>query len=104
MGLIGTPELILILVVALFLFGPDKIPEMARSLGKAMAEFKKAQVEAENEVKKSDTQLNDKETKIYNLAIEMGIDVKNKTSEQLVEEIRSKIKSNEGLKVKTAGM
>ncbi len=104
MGLIGTPELILILVVALFLFGPDKIPEMARSLGKAMAEFKKAQIEAEREIKQPDEQINDKETKIYNLAIEMGIDVKNKTSEQLVEEIRLKIKSNEGLKVKTAGI
>ncbi|HEY9205899.1 MAG TPA: twin-arginine translocase TatA/TatE family subunit [Candidatus Methanoperedens sp.] len=103
MGLIGPSELILILVVALFLFGPDKIPEMARSLGKAMAEFKKAQIEAEREVKQPGEQINDKETKIYNLAIEMGIDVKNKTSEQLVEEIRSKIKSNEKLNIRTAG-
>ncbi len=103
MGLIGPSELILILVVALFLFGPDKIPEMARSLGKAMAEFKKAQIEAEREIKQPDEQINDKETKIYNLAIEMGIDVKNKTSEQLVEEIRSKIKSNEKLNIRTAG-
>ncbi len=103
MGLIGPSELILILVVALFLFGPDKIPEMARSLGKAMAEFKKAQIEAEREIKQPGEQINDKETKIYNLAIEMGIDVKNKTSEQIVEEIRSKIKSNEKLNIRTAG-
>lgn len=39
---IGMPELILILVVALVVVGPRKLPEMARSLGKAMGEFKKA--------------------------------------------------------------
>lgn len=90
-------DLILILVVALFLFGPSKLPEMARSLGKAMGEFKKAQVEYEHELKRLDKPLDDKDIKIHNLAIEMGIDVQNKTSEQLVEEIRSRIKSNENL-------
>src|SRR5659263_158165 len=87
MGLIGFPELILILLVALFLFGPDKIPEIARSLGKAAGEFKKAQIETEHEIKRPDEPLNEKDTKIHNLAIEMGLDVKNKNSEQLVEEL-----------------
>ena len=87
--------MVLILVVALFLFGPDKIPEMARSLGKAAGEFKKAQTEAEHEIKRLDEPLNEKDTKIHNLAIEMGVDVKNKTSEQLVEEIRKKVRSQE---------
>jgi len=103
MGLIGLPEMILILVVALFLFGPDKIPEMARSLGKAAGEFKKAQTETEREIKRIGEPLNEKDTKIHNLAIEMGLDVQNKTSEQLVEEIRSKIRSKEDLVKKTAG-
>jgi len=49
----GTTEIILIGAVALFLFGTDKIPEMARSLGKAMGEFKKAQIEAEKELIKA---------------------------------------------------
>ena len=87
--------MVLILVVALFLFGPDKIPEMARSLGKAAGEFKKAQTEAEHEIKRLDEPLNEKDTKIHNLAIEMGVDVKNKTSEQLVEEILKKVRSQE---------
>jgi len=39
---IGMPELILILVVALVVIGPRKLPEMARSLGKALGEFKQA--------------------------------------------------------------
>lgn len=103
MGLIGLPEMILILVVALFLFGPDKIPEMARSLGKAAGEFKKAQTETEHEIKRLGEPLNEKDTKIHNLAVEMGLDVQNKTSEQLVEEIRMKIRSKEDIGKKTAG-
>jgi sec-independent protein translocase protein TatA len=38
---IGFPELIVIFVVVLILFGPQKIPEIARAIGKGMAEFKK---------------------------------------------------------------
>lgn len=45
--MIGTAELIAIIVAALFLFGPQKLPELARSLGGAMGEFKKAQRAAE---------------------------------------------------------
>ena len=39
---IGVPELILILVVGLVVFGPGKLPEVARSLGKGIREFRKA--------------------------------------------------------------
>ncbi len=96
--------MILILVVAIFFFGPDKIPELARSIGKATGEFKKAQMEAEHEVTKVCEPVDEKDTKIHNLAIEMGLDVNNKTSEQLVEEIRSKIRSKETkLLTNTAG-
>ena len=38
----GMPELIIILVIALIVIGPSKLPDMARALGKGMAEFKKA--------------------------------------------------------------
>ena len=41
--MIGTLEILFILVILLLLFGPDKIPELARSAGIAMAEFKKAE-------------------------------------------------------------
>ena len=39
---IGMSELLVILVVALIIFGPTRLPELARSLGKAMAEFRRA--------------------------------------------------------------
>lgn len=39
---LGTTELLVILVVALILFGPRKLPQMGRSLGKSLGEFKRA--------------------------------------------------------------
>jgi sec-independent protein translocase protein TatA len=39
---IGMPELVVILVIALVVIGPHKLPELARSLGKGLAEFKRA--------------------------------------------------------------
>src|SRR6476620_5172129 len=41
-GSIGMPELIIIFVIALIVFGPRKLPELGRSLGKSIAEFKRA--------------------------------------------------------------
>jgi Tat protein translocase TatB subunit len=41
-GTLGGPELFLILVVALIVFGPRKLPEIGKSVGKMMAEFRKA--------------------------------------------------------------
>ncbi len=41
-GSIGVPELILIFVLALLLFGPRKLPDIGKSLGKAMGEFRRA--------------------------------------------------------------
>jgi sec-independent protein translocase protein TatA len=93
--MIGTSELLLILIVALFLFGPTKLPELARSLGKATGEFKKAQIETENELKSLNKPINERDTKIHNLAIELGLNTENKTTEQLIEEIRSTIKSGQ---------
>ncbi len=39
---IGMPELLVIMVVALLVFGPGRLPELARSLGRGMAEFRRA--------------------------------------------------------------
>jgi sec-independent protein translocase protein TatA len=48
---LGIPELIVIFVIALVVFGPKKLPDLGKSIGRAMAEFKKAQQEFQESVK-----------------------------------------------------
>src|ERR1700761_1003530 len=63
MGPIGVQEMIAIFVVALILFGPKKLPELARTLGKALSEFRRAK----NELKATfETHMNEleRETRI----------------------------------------
>lgn len=49
---IGLPEMAVILVLALLIFGPKKLPEIGRSLGKAIRGFQEASREFENEFKR----------------------------------------------------
>ncbi|EGD34151.1 MULTISPECIES: Sec-independent protein translocase subunit TatA/TatB [unclassified Capnocytophaga] len=50
---ISTPELFFVLFVAVLLFGTDKIPEIARTLGKGMRQLRDATSEIKNEINKS---------------------------------------------------
>src|SRR2546428_9330194 len=63
---IGGSELIFILLIAVMLFGADKIPEIARTLGKGMAQLKNATEDIKSEITKS--------------AEENGLDMKSLTS------------------------
>ncbi len=56
MGAIGMPELIVIFLVVLLLFGSKRLPELARGMGKAIREFKKATNELRNELDLSDVE------------------------------------------------
>ena len=47
-GPIGMPEMIVIAVIALIIFGPRKLPELGKSLGKSLAEFKRASNDLKN--------------------------------------------------------
>ena len=47
-GPIGMPELIIILVIMLIIFGPRKLPELGKSLGRTMNEFKRASTDLQN--------------------------------------------------------
>jgi sec-independent protein translocase protein TatA len=49
---IGFPELMLIMLVIVIFFGPKKIPEFAKSLGKGIAEFKRAMRDVQSELTK----------------------------------------------------
>ncbi|GAB4260959.1 TatA/E family twin arginine-targeting protein translocase [Thermincola ferriacetica] len=50
---IGFPELVLILVIALIIFGPGKLPEVGKALGKGIREFKNASKEVQKEIHES---------------------------------------------------
>lgn len=47
-GPIGMPEMVVIAVIALIIFGPRKLPELGKSLGKSIAQFKRASNELQN--------------------------------------------------------
>ncbi|QHI69081.1 twin-arginine translocase TatA/TatE family subunit [Tichowtungia aerotolerans] len=53
-GMQGAPEILLIVFVVILLFGGKKLPELARSLGKSINEFKRGQTESLPEKKEED--------------------------------------------------
>ena len=58
---IGLQELLIILVVALLIFGPSKLPEMARSLGRGLAEFRRASSDLRSSVMDASKNAEDEE-------------------------------------------
>ena len=56
----GMPEILLIALLVLLLFGGAKIPELMRGIGKGVSEFKKGVRDVENEIKNTDTKEEDK--------------------------------------------
>ena len=89
--MIGTQELIMIFGVVLLLFGANKLPELARSMGSSVGEFKKTQTESERnlrEYEKSLKEPTDAKSKIQETAEKLGIDIKSKTDDQLLDEIQ----------------
>ena len=59
LGSIGMPELIIIMLIVLLLFGAKKIPELMSGLGKGVKSFKKGMKEVEYEIDKIDTNVSD---------------------------------------------
>jgi TatA/E family protein of Tat protein translocase len=78
MGQLGFSEMLVIFIVALLVFGPKKLPELGKSLGKGIREFKKATEELksswEDQVKDITTPLNEVKTDIHNMGQDMKSD------------------------------
>ena len=61
---LGGPEIAVIFIIVLLLFGAKKIPELARGLGKSMGEFKRARNEFEDEIHRAEQEVKDEETPV----------------------------------------
>lgn len=61
---LGMPELILILIIALIIFGPKKLPDLGKAMGRGIREFKKATTELKEEIdlKEVEDHLKEKKT------------------------------------------
>ncbi|MDI6888104.1 MAG: twin-arginine translocase TatA/TatE family subunit [Methanocellales archaeon] len=94
--MIGPTETLLIFVIILLLFGTDKLPEMARAMGKAMGEFKKAQKEAEYELSEFQYSKRAAEKgevdRIKRVAEELKIKTEGKTDDELLDEIQKELR------------
>ena len=89
MGSLGMPEIIIIFIVALIIFGPRKLPELGKTIGKGLSEFKKASSELkstwEEEVKL------DKEKEEVVQIIKESVD----TSSEIAKDITNSVESKE---------
>ncbi len=74
---IGVPEMLIILTIALVVIGPKKLPDLAKSLGRAMREFKRAT----NELKSS-IELEDDFKSVKNVLNDIDEDIKNKNIDE----------------------
>jgi len=87
---LGQEWLILIVVVVVLLFGAKKLPELARSIGRAKGEFERGKIEVEKELKEVEPSKHNKET-LLKVAKELGIDTEGKTEEEIREAITKKV-------------
>ena len=94
---VGLPEMAIILMVALLVFGPKKLPEISKSLGKALRGFQDASKEFENQFKQEAEQI-EQAVSLTASATEIAA-VKNPTPDieevKEVEEVKEEVKENE---------
>ena len=82
MGIIGWPELVLILVIVIFVFGAGRITELAKAIGIGVREYKDA---AEGTHARED-----RDAAIREAAVKMGISTEGKSTSQLLDEMGKK--------------
>ena len=97
MAIMNSVEVIIIILIGLIIiFGARKIPELAKSFGKATSEYEKARIEARKElqqVRNQDTSVVGRE-KLEAIAETLGIDYTNKNDDELRIAIETEINKN----------
>jgi sec-independent protein translocase protein TatA len=94
LGIVNSAEVIIIvIIIAVLFFGVKKIPELARSLGKASTEYEKSRIEAKKEIQqiKSHNTTDVDREKLESIADTLGIDYSTKNDEELRNSIETEI-------------
>jgi sec-independent protein translocase protein TatA len=89
---IGMPELIIIMVIALIVIGPQKLPDLAKSLGKGLAEFKKATDDFKSNI---DTETRSAEEKEHLAKLAEGKALAEAERLKEAEELRARVEGTE---------
>lgn len=82
--------IVLIAIIIILIWGPSKLPSLARGMGEAIREFRKAASGVEEESKKTERK-EEIDQKLLETARSLGISTEGKTREQILEEINRKI-------------
>jgi len=93
-GLGGWEWIIIIGLIVVVFFGVKKIPELARSFGKATAEFEKARIEAKRELQQMKSEGRVGREKLESIADSLGIDYTNKNDDELRTAIELELNKN----------
>lgn len=91
-GSIGPAELVLIFVIALLVFGPKKLPEIGRSVGKALREFKKTSEEIKSRIEE---EIDASEIKDIRKDIQSGVDDIKSGVKSFQDDIKKDIETHE---------
>lgn len=93
----GAEIVIIILIIVVLFFGAKKIPELARSLGKASTEFQKARFDAKRTIESvsTDNHVSVDREKLESIAETLGIDYTNKNDHDLREAIDMELKKQD---------
>jgi sec-independent protein translocase protein TatA len=94
----GFEWVILVVVIVIVFFGIKKIPELAKSFGRATAEYEKARIQAKRELQQIKSSENEKvgREKLEEIADTLNIDYTNKNDEELRKAIESAVNKEKG--------
>jgi sec-independent protein translocase protein TatA len=88
--------IVAVIVLVFFLWGPEKLPKLARSLGQAKREFERASREAEQQISSVTTGISEEikrqEDQLLEVARSLGLSTEGKTREQIADEIVARLK------------
>jgi sec-independent protein translocase protein TatA len=90
----GMEWVIIIAIIIALLVGVKKIPELARSFGRASGEFQKAKIEMHKEIEKVKSGVIDERERLESVATKLGIDHADKNDEQLRKAIEENLNKN----------